>query len=139
MLSVISKSGLFLVFQLSQNRFLLRVVTGVRFTKQNRIIHIQIQEGTLLPRGAIDPSTVQWKPVSDYTIFDRLIRNGHDYHTLKWDNRSIDLDDLVAKPSHVLTGEILKLKGGSFIYVSYCSRSEIPSDWNPFESGNPCQ
>lgn len=58
-----------------------------------------------MARGAIDPSSVQWKPVSDYTIFDRGIRNGHDYHTLKWDNRSFDLDDLVAKPSHVLTGE----------------------------------
>uniref|UniRef100_A0A336KP84 CSON013308 protein n=1 Tax=Culicoides sonorensis TaxID=179676 RepID=A0A336KP84_CULSO len=88
-----------------------KVVTGVRFTKQNRIIHIQIQEGTLLQRGAIDPSSVQWKPVSDYTIFDRGIRNGHDYHTLKWDNRSFDLDDLVAKPSHVLTGVKLRVIG----------------------------
>ncbi|XP_063707840.1 uncharacterized protein LOC134836578 isoform X2 [Culicoides brevitarsis] len=88
-----------------------KVVTGVRFKKQNRIIHIQIQEGRLLPRGAIDPDSVEWKPVSDYTIFDRGIRNGHDYHTLKWDNRSFDLDDLMAKPSHVLTGVKFRVVG----------------------------
>lgn len=80
------------------------VVTGIRFRKNNRILHLQIQQGKIKERGIIDPDTVQWVPMSDYTILDRGIRNGHDYHTFKWDNRSVDFDDLVAKPSHVLTG-----------------------------------
>lgn len=71
----------------------------------NRIIHIQIEEGTLKERGVVDSESVKWVPVSDYTILDRGIKNGHDYHTLTWDNRSIDLDDLSAKPSHVMTGK----------------------------------
>lgn len=81
------------------------VVTGMRFKKVNRILHLQVQQGKLKPRGVIDPETVQWVPVSDFTILDRGIRNGHDYHTFKWDNRSVDFDDLYAKPSHVITGE----------------------------------
>nr|CAI5866844.1 unnamed protein product [Callosobruchus analis] len=32
--------------------------------ENNRIIHIQIQEGKLQPRGNIDPETVKWKPIT---------------------------------------------------------------------------
>jgi len=81
-----------------------RVVTGLRFRKFNRIIHLQIQEGELGPRGSINDSTLQWKPMSDYNLLDRGVKNGVDYHTLTWDKRSIDLDDLKAPSSHVITG-----------------------------------
>lgn len=77
-------------------------MTGMRFIKQNRIIHIQIQEGQLMERGKINSSTVRWIPVEDYTIFDKGIREGVDYHTLAWDRRDIDLDDLVAYSKHVV-------------------------------------
>lgn len=80
-------------------------MTGVRFKKSNRIIHLQIQQGQIKERGVIDPNTVEWVPLADYTILDRGIRNGHDYHTFKWDNRSIDFDDLTVKPAHVFTGK----------------------------------
>lgn len=42
--------------------------------------------------------------MSDYKLLDRGIKNGVDYHTLTWDKRSIDLDDLIAPESHVVTG-----------------------------------
>lgn len=70
----------------------------------NRIFHLQIQEGELLPRGQINASSVEWRPISDYKLLDRGIRNGQDYHTLSWDKRAIDLDDLIAPASHVVTG-----------------------------------
>lgn len=70
----------------------------------NRIIHIQIQEGELQARGFVNASTLSWKPVSDYKLLDRGIRNGLDYHTMSWDKRAIDLDDLIAPSSHVVTG-----------------------------------
>lgn len=70
-------------------------MTGVRFRKVNRIIHIQIQEGELQARGFVNASTLSWKPVSDYKLLDRGIRNGMDYHTMSWDKRAIDLDDLI--------------------------------------------
>ncbi|XP_062130809.1 uncharacterized protein LOC133841967 [Drosophila sulfurigaster albostrigata] len=40
-----------------------KVVTGVRFVKSNRVFHLQIQQGQLLPRGFIKASTVEWKPL----------------------------------------------------------------------------
>lgn len=79
-------------------------MTGVRFRKVNRIIHIQIQEGELQSRGFINASTLSWKPVSDYKLLDRGIRSGLDYHTMSWDKRAIDLDDLIAPDNHVVTG-----------------------------------
>lgn len=88
-----------------------RVVTGLRFTKVNRIIHIQIQDGELLPRGLINASTVEWKPVSDYQLLDRGIRSGQDYHTMSWDKRAIDLDDLTSPPDHVVTGVRFRVVG----------------------------
>ncbi|XP_014085939.2 uncharacterized protein orion isoform X1 [Bactrocera oleae] len=71
-----------------------RVVTGLSITKQNRIFHLQIQEGELLPRGNINRSSLTWKPVESYQIFDRDVRNGRDYHTLSYESRSMDLDDI---------------------------------------------
>lgn len=88
-----------------------RVITGLRFKKVNRIIHIQIQEGELQARGFVNASTLSWKPVSDYKLLDRGIRNGLDYHTMSWDKRAIDLDDLIAPNSHVVTGIRLRVVG----------------------------
>jgi hypothetical protein len=79
-----------------------RAVTGVRFFKKNRIIHLQIQEGQLIERGRINASTLRWVPVEEYTITDKGIRDGRDYHTLAWDRREVDLDDLEAPIGHVV-------------------------------------
>uniref|UniRef100_A0A1Y1NB04 Uncharacterized protein n=1 Tax=Photinus pyralis TaxID=7054 RepID=A0A1Y1NB04_PHOPY len=96
-----------------------RVVTGLRFTKKNRIIHLQIQEGKLLPHGGIDSSTIRWVPVEDYKITDRYIYNGQDYHTLTWEQRSIDLDDLIADDQHVMTGVRFKKIGTHLNFEIY--------------------
>lgn len=77
----------------------------MRFVKQNRIIHIQLQEGQLLERGRINASSVRWIPVEDYSIYDKGIREGFDYHTLAWDRRDIDLDDLTAYAKHVVVSK----------------------------------
>ncbi|XP_058794289.1 uncharacterized protein LOC131665995 isoform X2 [Phymastichus coffea] len=81
-----------------------KVVTGVQMKKENQIIHIQIQEGTLLPRGAIDAQSVSWKKIDNYTIIDPEVRAGIDYHTIMWEKRAVDLDDLDAPQDHLLTG-----------------------------------
>lgn len=90
---------------------LIRVVTGLRFRKVNRIIHLQIQEAQLMPRGNVNPTSVQWQPVSEYKILDRGIRNNVDYYTMAWDKRAIDLDDLKAPTSHVVTGVRFRIVG----------------------------
>lgn len=91
--------------------FHFRVVIGVRFTKKNRIIHLQVQEGKLLPNGIINSSTVDWVPVSDYTILDKGIKNGKDYHTINWQSRHVDLDELKSPKDHVVTGVRFRMIG----------------------------
>lgn len=80
------------------------VITGMRFTKVKRVIHLQIREGQLEPYGGINASSIRWRPVDNYSITDRNVENGRDYKTLSWEQRAIDLDDLEAPPGHVLTG-----------------------------------
>lgn len=84
---------------------LFRVITGLRFVKKNRIIHLQIQEAALLPQGNINVTSMRWKPVDDYKITDKNVLNGIDYHTMTWDKRAMDLDDLIVPEGYVVTGE----------------------------------
>lgn len=87
-----------------------KVVTGLRFTKRNRIIHLQIQHGELLAHGVINDTTLEWVPVDDMKITDRFVYNRQDYFTLNWENRALDLDVLQGesgnqqKDGYVLTG-----------------------------------
>jgi len=71
-------------------------VTGLRFVKSNRIFHLQIQEGELLPLGVINESTLQWKPVETYTISDEDVKINVDFHMLTYEKRSINLGKVEA-------------------------------------------
>lgn len=79
-----------------------RVVTGLRFVKMNRIIHLQIQEGKLLSFGKIDQVSLRWVPVPRFNILDKGIVDGVDYHTLSYERREFDFDDLLAPVDHVV-------------------------------------
>ncbi|KAH8381533.1 hypothetical protein KR093_007469 [Drosophila rubida] len=83
-----------------------KVVTGIRFVKKNRVFHLQIQQGKLLPRTLIDESTLEWKPVDDYKITDPHVSAGIDYHKLSYENRSINLDavDRYPEVTRLVTG-----------------------------------
>lgn len=80
-------------------------MTGLRFTKKKRIIHMQIQQGKLLAKGKIDKDSVEWVPVEEYEITNVTKENGKDFHTFTYEERSIDLDDLKAVKNHVVTGK----------------------------------
>ncbi|KAK9883216.1 hypothetical protein WA026_001406 [Henosepilachna vigintioctopunctata] len=96
-----------------------KVVTGLRFVKKNRIIHLQIQQGTLGPFGIIISNSTGWKEVEDYRIHDRSVYSGRDYHILTWEKRALDLDDLVADANHVLTGVKFKEIGSHLNFEIY--------------------
>ncbi|XP_037716793.1 uncharacterized protein LOC119551500 [Drosophila subpulchrella] len=82
-----------------------KIVTGVRFVKSQRVFHLQLQQGELLPRGAINNSSLEWLPVEDYNVSDVDIRDGYDYHTLSMDSRALDLDEISVNSSdQVVTG-----------------------------------
>lgn len=76
---------------------------GVRFIKEKRVIHLQIKEGKLEPGGLIDNDTISWVPVSSIDVDNWLDK--HKFHTLRYESRSLDLDDLVAPKNYVLTGK----------------------------------
>ncbi|XP_034484622.1 uncharacterized protein LOC117789657 [Drosophila innubila] len=90
-----------------------KVVTGLRFVKKNRIFHLQIQQGKLMPRGVIDDKTLEWKPVDEYQITDANIVNEVDYHTMNYSSRSIDLDNIMNPNdnSSVVTGLRFRVLG----------------------------
>ncbi|XP_041566382.1 uncharacterized protein LOC108147772 isoform X2 [Drosophila elegans] len=90
-----------------------RVVTGVRFVKHNRVFHLQVQQGELLPLGVINQTTLQWKPVDEYKITDKNVQEGSDYHMLSYEKRSVDLDELKSENNSVVTG--LRFKSGILI------------------------
>lgn len=79
-----------------------KVVTGLRFLKMKRVIHIQIQEGKVQPRGSIDETSIRWRPVDTFRVENAA--PGVDYHTMTYEQRAMDLDDLQAPEGYVLTG-----------------------------------
>jgi hypothetical protein len=79
--------------------------------KQNQIIHIQIQQGELLPYGDVNASTVDWKKIDNYTILHANVKEGVDYHTVMWEQRAVDLDDLESLEGYLLTGLRFRIVG----------------------------
>ncbi|KAH8252256.1 hypothetical protein KR038_000526, partial [Drosophila bunnanda] len=82
-----------------------KIVTGVRFVKRHRVFHLQIQQGELLRRGAMNITSLEWQPLKELNLTDPDVREGYDYHTLSMDSRALDLDEIVANATHqVVTG-----------------------------------
>lgn len=73
--------------------------------KRNRIFHLQIQEGELLPKGQINMESLRWKPLDNYRIFDSNIVNGVDFFTMDHTKRHVDLDELIGDdPDDIVIG-----------------------------------
>lgn len=79
-----------------------RVVTGLRLVKLGRVFHLQIAEGTLGERGQVTPGS--WVPLQRFDPKDTGLRDGVDYHTLTYERRAIDLDELDSPSGSILTG-----------------------------------
>lgn len=95
-------------------RLICRVVTGIRFLKKNRIIHIFISERKLGANGKIEESTLNDEPwLSDYNFLkeDSSVKEGIDYHELTWKNRIIELDTIRAPKDEVVTGVRFRVVG----------------------------
>ncbi|XP_060651516.1 uncharacterized protein LOC132788201 [Drosophila nasuta] len=82
-----------------------KVVTGVRFVKRNRIFHLQIQQGELLPRGLINESAVEWKPVENYEIdYLEFTNTGMLADVAQSTIPYIDIQDVASIPPVALAG-----------------------------------
>lgn len=87
-----------------------RIVTGVRFVNSNDMLHLQVQEGELMKQGLINKNTISWVPIENYTIFDDNIHESQDYLILRYERRSIDLNDIIAGNDFAVIGKTKKRK-----------------------------
>lgn len=84
-----------------------RVITGVSLTKINRMIQLIIAEGTLGSNGRIMPpnnTIILWRSGPLFNIDDGRSMDGVDFHKLTFDQRSVNLDTIVAPIGQVVTG-----------------------------------
>ncbi|XP_023948445.2 uncharacterized protein LOC112053291 isoform X3 [Bicyclus anynana] len=86
-----------------------KVVTGLRLVKHGRVFHLQISEGTLGERGSVSPGS--WVPLQKFDVTDPGIRDGVDYHTMSYERRAIDLDELDSPTGYILTGVRFRMIG----------------------------
>lgn len=68
-----------------------------------------------------------WKRIKEFSITDPGITDGIDYHTLSWQNRSINLDTLVAPPGYVLTGIRFNVINGNLVLAIRVTRFDFKS------------
>lgn len=54
--------------------------------------------------GIIDENSMAWKPVYDFSIHDKDVSYGVDYHIIEWNKRTVHLDDLEFTGDNILTG-----------------------------------
>lgn len=93
------------------------MVTGIRFLKKNRIIHIFIKDRKLGPNGQISADGANDDPddgwLSDYRFVkeDSGVKEGVDYHELTWKNRIIEIDTIRAPKDEVVTGVRFRVVG----------------------------
>lgn len=64
-----------------------------------------------------------WVPVSEFNLND--VRNGYDYHTLSWQNRSIALDTLTVPTGSVITGIRFKTDNGRLHFEIQATRFDF--------------
>lgn len=90
-----------------------------------------------MPRGMTNASTVRWKPVDSFTLYERGVNNNQDYFTLTYDARSIDLDDVKTDDfSLVVTGVRFRLVRGHLNIQARFSKFDFVSGQliNPLEN-----
>lgn len=84
-----------------------RVITGVALQKRNRVIQFVILERTLQPNFEVEPMRYgpgQWRASTFNFLNSTESKDGIDYHTLTWQQRSLNLDTIILPPHQVLTG-----------------------------------
>ncbi|CAB3374677.1 Hypothetical predicted protein [Cloeon dipterum] len=77
-------------------------VIGMRFVKLKRVVHVQIRQARVGPRGVVEAASAEWLPLEAFDV--AATAPGRDYHKMDYEQRAMDLDDLTAPPGYVLTG-----------------------------------
>ncbi|XP_057333584.1 uncharacterized protein LOC130672841 [Microplitis mediator] len=103
------------------------VITNVRFQKKDNMVHLQAEQGRLMPGGKIDNFTRNWIPLNDLVYKQNTAdgsfwkREGNvqspliyelDYTYLRHDNIKLHLDDVITSPDTIVTGVRLNYMAG---------------------------
>lgn len=75
-----------------------------------------IVERELKPYATLNVTAPTWhsyNSIDYFTIHDSLVREGIDYHTLTWENRSINLDTVEVPTGKVITGLRFRVVNGA--------------------------
>lgn len=112
------------------------VVTGIHLTKHNGFFGLAISERKLLSYGRLKPTNnyfhsnyPQWKRAQHkFNINDPNIFEGLDYHTLTYDQRSINFDTVTVPQGSLVTGVRFHLSKGHL-------RLEVRGTEFDFETG----
>lgn len=124
------------ICEFSINQFCFRIITGIHLAKPNRIIELVISERKLLAYGRLKPTNnyfhfnyPTWKRAHPKVkLNDPEARDGIDYHTLTYENRSINFDTVTVPQGHVVTGVRFHLHNGHI-------RLEVRATEFDFETG----
>lgn len=122
--------------EFSINKFCFRIITGIHLAKPNRIFELVISERKLLAYGRLKPTNnyfhfnyPTWKRAHPKVkLNDPEARDGIDYHTLTYENRSINFDTVTVPQGHVVTGVRFGLHNGHL-------RLEVRATEFDFETG----
>jgi hypothetical protein len=87
-----------------------RIVTGVKLEKVNGMIHLRIHQAKATRGGETDVTTAGWQKVNHMRVEEGLANE--DFMALSWEERALDLDDVFAPKSHVVTGVKFRKLGG---------------------------
>ncbi|KAJ6642110.1 hypothetical protein Bhyg_07056 [Pseudolycoriella hygida] len=85
------------------------VITGVSIIKDRQTFYWQITQRKLLSKGQVEsPVGIIRRPYKRVKTInvrdDPNLTEGIDYHVLSYENRSVNLDTLIAPPGRILTG-----------------------------------
>lgn len=110
--------------------FKIRIVTGISLTKANGVIQFAIAERILGPFGGIEVANDKavWKLSKQFVIKSNQTKDGIDYHTLTYENRSINLDTIVAPDDRVVVTGVRLNKHSNGHLILEVRFTEV--DWN---------
>lgn len=81
----------------------------MRIIKKNQVIYLQGQQGELKGNGEINASSIEWIPLKEINPHSADYMEGLEYYKMSWNQRSVDLDDLMARPGNILTGKFFSV------------------------------
>lgn len=89
-----------------------RVISGIQLVKKNGIIHLHATERELLVDANLNKSE-SWALANDnFTVDDVGVKEGVDFYTLTYENRTLNLDEIAAARDQLVTGVRFRVING---------------------------